>query len=127
MSEKKNNPILTPSTLINISTLAELCRKYPQFNHLLGEWHPTRNRNIPPYGITLTPDSVTPIDTRLVWRKCEKGHSWPDTVAHRVDEILTGTETGCIFCQPEKIERAEILDLCQYIGHKKLNFFMPLE
>ncbi len=118
MSKKKNNPALTPSALINISTLSELCRKYPQFNHLLKEWHPTRNRDLPPYNITLTPDSLTPTDTRLVWWQCKKGHNWNESVADRVRKVLEGNDnggdhTGCPFCQPEKIERAPILwDYC---------------
>lgn len=104
---------LNQSSLINISTFAELCRKYPQFNYLLKEWHPTRNRNIPPYNITLSPDAMTPTDTRLVWWQCKKGHNWNESVADRVKGILDGDSEGCPFCQPEKIERAPILwDYC---------------
>ena len=99
--------------LVNISSLAELCRRYPDFNSLLKEWHPTRNRNLPPYGITLTPDSVTPTDSRTVWWQCKKGHAWSDTVASRVEGVLRGTDQRCVFCTSEKIERAEILwDYC---------------
>ena len=104
---------LDKSALVNISTLSELCRKYPTFNYLLKEWHPTRNRNLPPYGITLTPDSVTPTDTRLVWWQCKKGHSWNESVANRVQMIVNGEKIACPFCTPEKIDRAQILwDYC---------------
>ncbi len=100
-------------TIVNISTLFELCWKEEHFFHLLKEWHPTKNRSLPPYNITLTPETVTPLDHRLVWWQCEKGHSWPMTVRERVDSILRGKEKRCIFCKPEKIIRAEILwDYC---------------
>lgn len=99
--------------LINISSLAELCRKVSSVNYLLKEWHPTHNSNLPPYGVTITPDSVTPTDSRLVWWKCKNGHAWPETVANRVVAALDGTDKGCIFCTPEKIEREKILyDYC---------------
>lgn len=112
MAKIEHKP-LDKSALVNISTLSELCRKYPTFNHLLKEWHPTRNRNLPPYGITLTPDSVTPTDTRLVWWQCKKGHSWNESVANRVQMIVNGEKIACPFCTPEKIDRAQILwDYC---------------
>lgn len=101
------------SVLVNISSLAELCRRYPQIDHLLEEWHPVRNRDLPPYGVDLTPESVTPSDPRTVWWKCKKGHAWSATVADRVEGALSGTDQGCIFCTPEKIKRAEVLwDYC---------------
>ncbi len=86
---------LTQSALINISTLSELCCKYPQFNHLLKEWYPTRNRNLPPYNITLTPESLTSTDTRLVWWRCKKGHNWNESVADRARKVLEGQDNGC--------------------------------
>lgn len=118
MADKQNSKPLDTSSLINISTLSELCCKYPQFNHLLKEWYPTRNRNLPPHNITLTPDSLTPTDTRLVWWQCKKGHNWNESVAGRVRKVLEGQDNGrdhigCPFCQTEKIEREQILwDYC---------------
>lgn len=102
------------SILVNISSLAELCRKFPQTSCLLKEWHPIKNHNLPPYGITLTPDSVTPTDSRIVWWQCKKGHNWNETVANRVYGVLDGEENNCPFCKPEKIERVGILwDYCR--------------
>ncbi len=99
--------------LMDLSSLAELCHRYPAGERLLQQWHPTKNRHLPPYGVTLTPDSVAPTDKRRVWWQCAKGHAWPDSVANRVEKVLTGQDTGCIFCKPETIRRAPMLwDYC---------------
>ena len=44
--------------------------------NIAAEWHPTKNG-------TFTPEDVTIASNKKVWWKCEKGHEWQTTVAHR--------------------------------------------
>lgn len=104
---------LDTAVLVNISSLAELGHKVPEISRLLMEWHPKRNQNLPPYGVNLTPESVTPLDLRRVWWRCKKGHSWQESVSDRVKKMLAGRPGGCPFCTPEKVKRKERLwDYC---------------
>lgn len=47
-----------------------------KFPILASEWHPTLNGDLTPYDVSCVTD-------KDVWWKCEKGHEWHDTVAHR--------------------------------------------
>ena len=121
-----------------MSSLAELCVKVPTVSYLLAEWHPKNSRDTDAAlnmndlaqqhpaiegkkadektseeFSQLTPKDVTPNDTRVVWWQCKKGHAWGESVFNRVNAALSGTDTGCIFCKPEKIERERVLwDYC---------------
>ncbi|MEW6664129.1 MAG: zinc-ribbon domain-containing protein [Thermodesulfobacteriota bacterium] len=52
---------------------------------LARQWHPTRNGN-------LTPQGVTPGSSRDVWWKCSRGHEWKTRVATR------SLGSGCPYC-----------------------------
>ncbi|MBQ2723724.1 MAG: hypothetical protein IJF72_03640, partial [Clostridia bacterium] len=46
---------------------------------------------------TITPQEVTLGCTRKVWWKCDKGHEWQTTIAHRAEG------TGCPICSGKKV------------------------
>lgn len=107
---------LSSTDLSSFASLTDLCRKVPAVQYLLEEWHteynsdPERNPNL---NHISSPDHIFPTDTSLVWWKCCKGHAWQKSVVDRVTAALNGTDEGCIFCKPEKIDRAKILvDYC---------------
>ncbi len=52
---------------------------------LAREWHPTKNGD-------LTPEGITPNSTKKVWWICEKGHEWQSNVEHR------NYGRGCPYC-----------------------------
>ena len=62
------------------------------FPEIAKEWHPTKNEN-------LKPCDVAPQSHRKVWWKCEKGHEWQATIAHRVNG------TGCPYCSNRVVLR----------------------
>ena len=112
---------LSSTDLSSFASLTDLCRKVPAVQYLLDEWHteynsdPERNSNhtLNHTYSTLSPNSILPTDTSLVWWRCCKGHAWQKSVVDRVTAALNGTDEGCIFCKPEKIERAKVLsDYC---------------
>ena len=49
------------------------------------EWHPTKNGD-------LTPDTVMTGSSKKVWWRCNLGHEWQATIAHR------SNGTGCPYC-----------------------------
>lgn len=57
---------------------------------LAKEWNYSRNGD-------LTPDNVTPHDTREVYWICEKGHEWPASIGYRVR-----TSAKCPKCASER-------------------------
>lgn len=59
------------------------------FPHLEIEWDFEKN--------TVSPYELSYGSQRKVWWKCENGHSWKDTIAHR-----TGDERGCVLCKGKK-------------------------
>ncbi|WP_394829720.1 zinc-ribbon domain-containing protein [Pendulispora albinea] len=54
---------------------------------MAGEWHPSKNGK-------LTPRDVTCGSGKVVWWRCERGHSWRTRIAHR-----TGVGSGCPTCE----------------------------
>ena len=68
-------------------------------NHKLSlEWHPTKNKD-------LTPNGVTPSSGNKVWWLCSKNpnHEWEATVDHR------SRGTGCPFCAGKKTNHSNCL------------------
>lgn len=58
--------------------------------HLIEEWHPEKNG-------TLTPEMVTKGSDKVIWWQCKNGHTWDDTVSHRV------SGRGCPVCSGKRI------------------------
>lgn len=70
----------------------------PGFNDLatlapgkLAEWHPSKN-------LPITPDSISPNTTKILWWQCSKGHEW---------QSKADTKKGCPFCANWKINPGE--------------------
>jgi DNA-directed RNA polymerase subunit RPC12/RpoP len=59
---------------------------------LADQWHPKKN-------MYLTPEQVTPGSNKKVWWRCEKGHAWKSSVAHR-----TGGN-GCPYCSGRRVTK----------------------
>lgn len=57
---------------------------------LLLEWHPIKNGE-------LNPVDIAPYSNKKVWWKCEKGHEWETTVAHRTNG------TSCPCCSSQRV------------------------
>ena len=116
----QDKELLSSTDLSSFASLTDLCRKVPTVQYLLEEWHTEYNsdpeRSLSRtlnHSIILSPDQVLPTDTSIVWWKCSKGHAWQKSVVDRVTAALNGTDEGCIFCKPGKIERAKVLvDYC---------------
>ena len=53
--------------------------------HLLAQWHPTKNDNLP--------SAVNKASTKKVWWVCEKGHEWQASVMNRYYK-----HSGCPYC-----------------------------
>ena len=66
----------------------DLATQYPQ---LAAQWDAAKNG-------TLTPELVTSGSNRRVWWRCEKGHSYPAVIAHRV---RSGSD--CPYCSNHKV------------------------
>ena len=66
----------------------DLATQYPQ---LAAQWDAAKNG-------TLTPELVTAGSNRRVWWRCEKGHSYPAVIAHRV---RSGSD--CPYCSNHKV------------------------
>ena len=66
----------------------DLASQYPQ---LAAQWDAAKNG-------TLTPETVLPGSNRRVWWLCEKGHSYPAAISHRV---RSGSD--CPFCTNRKV------------------------
>lgn len=66
------------------------------FPHLRAEWHPTRNKE-------LTPDGVSAHSSKRVWWVCKEGHEWRQVPSHRVNGV------GCPFCTGRKVAAARSL------------------
>ena len=66
----------------------DLATQYPQ---LAAQWDAAKNG-------ALTPELVTSGSNRRVWWRCEKGHSYPAVIAHRV---RSGSD--CPYCSNHKI------------------------
>ena len=62
---------------------------------LVNEWHPTKNGDLTPYGIT---HGVN----RKAWWKCEKGHEWEAIINNR-------RKTGCPYCSRIKVNKDNCL------------------
>lgn len=81
-----------------IYELMELGRKSDSIavshSHLLTEWNPTKNGE-------LTPEMLTKGSDRVVWWLCKNGHTWDDTVAHRV------SGRGCPVCSGKRVIAGE--------------------
>ncbi len=62
---------------------------------LVKEWNYAKNKGlIDGHKVDIsTPDKVTLVSGNKVWWKCEKGHEWQATVAHR-----TSRNDGCPYC-----------------------------
>ena len=58
--------------------------------NLVGEWHPTKNGKLTPYGATHG-------SHKKVWWQCEKGHEWEAFVVNRVGG------RGCPYCSNKKV------------------------
>ena len=61
------------------------------FPNIAQEWHPSKNANVMPTG-------VTPYSKQKVWWKCDKGHEWQATISNRTGK----NKTGCPFCAGKK-------------------------
>lgn len=57
---------------------------------LLSEWNYERNGD-------LLPDMVTPMSSKKVWWKCEKGHEWESVISSRTQGA------GCPFCNSNRL------------------------
>ena len=66
----------------------DLATQYPQ---LAAQWDRQKNG-------ALTPEAVTSGSNRRVWWRCEKGHSYPAVIAHRV---RSGSD--CPYCSNHKV------------------------
>lgn len=62
-----------------------------RFPTIAAQWDAARNG-------TLTPQSITAYSNRAVWWRCEKGHSYHATVAHRTKE-----GSDCPYCTGRKV------------------------
>lgn len=62
-----------------------------RFPALAAQWDVDRNGN-------LRPDQVTDSSNRRVWWRCERGHSYRTTVAHRARD-----SSGCPYCTGRKV------------------------
>ena len=71
-----------------ISGENDLATVFPQ---LAAQWDAAKNG-------TLTPEAVTSGSNRRVWWRCEKGHSYPAVIAHRV---RSGSD--CPYCSNHKV------------------------
>lgn len=73
------------------STITSLAAVFPK---IAAEWHPTKNGD-------LSPDSLLPGSSRLVWWKCPRGpdHEWQQRVGHRTKGI------GCPYCSGVKVSK----------------------
>lgn len=61
------------------------------FPGLAKEWHPTKNEN-------LSPDGVSPNSNRKVWWLCEKGHAYTAVISSRSSRL-----SGCPYCTGKKV------------------------
>ena len=68
---------------------------------LVPEWHPTKNGN-------LTPDGVSYGSDRKVWWLCERGHDWEAAISSRAIN-----ENGCGSCKLAGRSRVEIYLACE--------------
>ena len=75
-------------TFVYMQSLKNL---YPK---IAKEWHPTKNGNLKPEGVTVGSD-------KKVWWKCPKGedHEWKVSVAHR------SRGRGCPFCAGKRASK----------------------
>ena len=65
----------------------DLATKAPD---LASEWHPTKNGELTPEGVTLH-------SNKKIWWQCEKGHEWQVTVNNRANG------TGCPVCSGHRV------------------------
>ncbi|HHD2751341.1 TPA: zinc-ribbon domain-containing protein [Clostridium perfringens] len=57
---------------------------------LVKEWNSNRNKDLTPYDVIAG-------SKKKIWWKCEKGHEWKASVAHR------NNGTGCPYCSNQKV------------------------
>lgn len=57
----------------------------PMAEHLIREWHPTKNGNLDPHNVPFK-------SSKRVWWQCEKGHEWKTVVWKRTNG------TNCPYC-----------------------------
>lgn len=71
---------------------------------LVKEWNYEKNNGLVDGNNTdiSTPDKVTLVSGNKVWWKCNKGHEWQATVAHR-----TSRNDGCPFCYGRYVIKGE--------------------
>ncbi len=70
----------------------DLCSSFPQ---IAREWNYKKNNE-------LSPENVTCASNKSVWWKCEFGHEWKTSVAHR-----TIDGNGCPYCAGQKAIKGE--------------------
>jgi hypothetical protein len=64
--------------------------------YLAEQWHPTKNGD-------LTPDDVLPFSKKVYWWRCDQGHEWQASIAHRYNY------PGCPFCTNRQISKEKSL------------------
>ena len=85
-----------------------LATKFPD---IAKEWHPTKNGNLTPYGITCS-------GKQRIWWQCKNGHKWQDRARNRIKYM------ECPFCNHQRCSKDYNLltcnpDLCNEWNYEK--------